>query len=165
MTSHELAEVNPPPLQGQAAETAEEVGELSWWAHVLVGTLFGIVATKSEIISWFRIQEMFRFQSFHMYGVIGAAVAVGALSLFLIRRTRLRTVRGQDVSIPPKDLGTGARVAVGGGMFGLGWGLTGACPGPIYALLGNGVFIMIVVLASAVAGAWVYGHLRERLPH
>jgi uncharacterized membrane protein YedE/YeeE len=139
--------------------------KLSWWAHVLVGTLFGILVTKAEVISWFRIQEMFRFQGFHMYGVIGSAVAVGALSLWILRKARLKTIRGETIAIPPKDFGTGVRVAVGGILFGLGWGLTGACPGPIYALIGNGVTVMAVVLASALAGTWVYGFLKPHLPH
>ncbi len=138
---------------------------LSWWAHVLVGILFGILVTKAEVISWFRIQEMFRFQGFHMYGVIGSAVAVGALSLLMIRRSGAKTIRGEAISIVPKDLGTGVRVAVGGTLFGLGWGLTGACPGPIFALIGNGVSVMFVVLASALAGTWIYAHLQPRLPH
>ncbi len=148
-----------------ATKAKDDTRELSWLAHVLVGTVFGIILTKAEVISWFRIQEMFRFQSFHMYGVIGSAVVVGALSLFIIKKTRLRTLRGQEISIPPKDLGTGFRVAVGGMIFGLGWGITGACPGPIFALIGNGVTVMAVVLASAVAGTWVYGNIRARLPH
>jgi len=148
-----------------AAEGSGDVAELSWLAHLLVGTLFGIIVTKAEVISWFRIQEMFRFQSFHMYGVIGSAVAVGALSLFLIKKTRSHTLRGQELSIPPKEMGTGFRVAVGGTIFGLGWGITGACPGPIFALIGNGVTVMIVVLLSALLGTLVYGNIRSRIPH
>ena len=144
---------------------ARREGELSWLAHVAVGTIFGVILTKTQVISWFRIQEMFRFQSFHMYGVIGSAIAVGALSLYIIRKTRLRTIQGGDISIPPKDFGRGFRVALGGTLFGLGWGLTGACPGPIFALVGNGLTVMLVVLASALAGTWVYGHLRHLLPH
>ncbi len=139
--------------------------ELSWLAHLAVGALFGILVTKAEVISWFRIQAMFRFQSFHMYGVIGSAIAVGALSLFIIRRFQPRTIHGAEIEIPPKDFGRGFRVAVGGVLFGLGWGLTGACPGPIFALIGNGVTVMILVLASALAGTWVYGHVRHLLPH
>jgi uncharacterized membrane protein YedE/YeeE len=148
-----------------ATKNDDDIRELSWLAHLLVGTVFGIIVTKAEVISWFRIQEMFRFQSFHMYGVIGSAVAVGALSLFIIKRTRTRTMRGQEIAIPTKDFGTGLRVAVGGTLFGLGWALTGACPGPIFALIGNGVTVMAVVLASALLGTWVYGNIRDRLPH
>lgn len=138
---------------------------VSWPAHLLVGAAFGIVLTKSEVISWFRIQEMFRFQSFHMYGVIGSAILVGALSLLVMKRLGVRTVRGEQIEIPPKDMGRGFRVAIGGTMFGLGWGLTGACPGPIFALIGSGLTVMIVVLLSALVGTWVYGNLRHRLPH
>ncbi len=149
----------------ETGESRDKARGVSWWAHVLVGAIFGIILTKAEVISWFRIQEMFRFQAFHMYGVIGSAIAVGALSLYIIRKTRLKTIRGQQVSVPSKDMGTGVRVGVGGILFGLGWGLTGACPGPIYALIGNGVTVMVVVLASALAGTWVYGYLQPRLPH
>ncbi len=163
MPIQKLSEQSSGSLEKPAVETS--VKELSWWAHVLVGVLFGIVVTKAEVISWFRIQEMFRFQSFHMYGVIGSAVVVGALALFIIRRMRSKTIFGQEISTPPKDLGTGIRVAVGGILFGLGWGLTGACPGPIYALIGNGVTVMIVVLISALAGTWAYGHLKPLIPH
>jgi len=155
-------------LDTTAATTAQaddDTQELSWLAHLLVGTFFGVVVTKAEVISWFRIQEMFRFQSFHMYGVIGSAIAIGALSLFIIKKTRSRTMRGQEISIPSKDMGTGFRVAVGGTTFGLGWGITGACPGPIFALIGNGITVMVVVLLSALMGTLVYGNIRSRLPH
>jgi uncharacterized protein len=158
--------VNAPETRAaNSTSAAAEPGELSWLAHLLVGTIFGIIVTKAEVISWFRIQEMFRFQSFHMYGVIGSAVVVGALSLLIIRKTRSRTFRGQMISIPPKDMGRGFRVAIGGTIFGLGWGIVGACPGPIFALIGNGVTAMVVVLASALLGTWVYGNIREYLPH
>ncbi len=154
---------DPTPTPARQEDQAENGA--SWLVHLLVGILFGVIVTKTEVISWFRIQEMFRFQSFHMYGVIGSAVAVGAVSLLLIRWSQARTFRGTQISIPPKDMGRGFRVAIGGTLFGLGWGMTGACPGPIYALIGNGVTVMIVVLLSALAGTWVYGHLRDRLPH
>jgi uncharacterized membrane protein YedE/YeeE len=133
--------------------------------YLLLGVLFGIVLTKSEVISWFRIQEMFRFQSFHMYGIIGAAVVVAALSVALIKKLDLRTVRGEPIRIPPKEMGTGYRYWIGGTIFGLGWALLGACPGPIFALLGNGVLVIVVALASALAGTWAYGYLRPHLPH
>lgn len=133
--------------------------------YLLIGMAFGIVFTKSEVISWFRIQEMFRFQAFHMYGVIGSAVVVAALSVFLIKRSRARTVKGEGVSIPPKVLGKGYRYWIGGTIFGLGWAMTGACPGPIFALIGNGVLVMILTLAGALAGTWAYSALRPRLPH
>lgn len=133
--------------------------------YFLLGMLFGVVLTKSEVISWFRIQEMFRFQAFHMYGIIGSAIVVAALGLQVIRRRGLRSMDGTPIVIPPKALGGGTRYWLGGTIFGLGWGLVGACPGPLFALLGNGVSIITVVIASAVAGTWTYGALRPRLPH
>ena len=132
---------------------------------MLAGVFFGFVATKSQIISWYRIQEMFRFDSFHMYGIIGAAVVVGAVSVFLIKKARARNLDHEPIDIPPKVLGGGTRYWVGGTLFGLGWGLVGACPGPIFALLGNGVTVILVVLASALAGTWTYAALQPRLPH
>ncbi len=131
----------------------------------VLGTLFGVVFTKGEVISWFRIQEMFRFQSFHMYGIIGSAVAVAALSVFVIRRWRLPTLAGEQIVIPPKALGRGTRYWLGGTLFGLGWALTGACPGPLFALIGAGNTVIVIVLLSALAGTWLYGALRPRLPH
>lgn len=133
--------------------------------YLALGVFFGVVITKAEVISWFRIQEMFRFQSFHMYGVLGAAVAVAAASVALIKRSGVRTRTGEAITIPDKEMGTGVRYAVGGTLFGFGWALTGACPGPIFALIGSGVSVMVVAFLSAVAGTWVYGALRSRLPH
>lgn len=133
--------------------------------YCALGTIFGIVLTKSEVISWFRIQEMFRFQAFHMYGIIGSAVAVAFAGLQLIRRLGARTLGGALIVLPPKTLGTGARYWLGGTMFGLGWALVGACPGPLFALLGNGIAVILVPIASALAGTWMYGALKSRLPH
>ena len=133
--------------------------------YLIIGILFGILLTKSEVISWFRIQEMFRFQSFHMYGIIGSAVIVAALSVALIKRFNIKTVSGQEIHIPPKQMGKGTRYWLGGTFFGIGWAMTGACPGPIFALIGNGVTVMLVTLLSALVGTWVYGYLRPRLPH
>lgn len=135
--------------------------------YLLLGVYFGVVLTKSEVISWFRIQEMFRFDSFHMYGIIGAAIAVAALSLWLIRRTGVRTLSGEEIPAPaPKKLGrVNTRYWLGGTIFGMGWALTGACPGPLFALVGNGVLVMLVAILGALAGTWVYGQLRPRLPH
>ena len=134
-------------------------------AYFALGIMFGVVLTKSEVISWFRIQEMFRFQAFHMYGIIGSAIVVAGLSLQLIRRLRACTLDGQPIVIPPKAMGRGTRYWMGGTVFGLGWALVGACPGPLFALLGAGVGVMIIPLLSAVAGTWCYGALRPRLPH
>ena len=133
--------------------------------YVMLGLLFGIVLTKSEVISWFRIQEMFRFQSFHMYGIIGSAVVVAAIGLQIIKRTGVHAMTGERIAVPPKLLGHGTRYWLGGLCFGLGWALVGACPGPLFALLGTGVTVIVVPLASAIAGTWMYGVLRPRLPH
>jgi uncharacterized membrane protein YedE/YeeE len=130
---------------------------------LLLGILFGIVLIKSEVVSWYRIQEMFRFQSFHMFGVLGSAVAVGAISIWLIRRYAARTTYGAEIVIPYKPLTKGS--LWGGLAFGLGWAMTGACPGPIYALIGSGHVAMFAVLGGALTGAYVYGLLRPKLPH
>jgi uncharacterized membrane protein YedE/YeeE len=133
--------------------------------YLLLGVAFGYVLTRSEVLSWFRIQEMFHFQSFRMYGIIGSAVVTAALSVALIKRIGLKSISGEKISIPPKHLGSGIRYAAGGTLFGLGWALTGACPGPLFALIGAGVPVLIVAVASALAGTWIYGWLRPRLPH
>ena len=129
----------------------------------LVGIVFGILITKAEVISWFRIQEMFRFQSFHMYGIIGSAVAVGMVSVLLIKKFNLKSISGEPVTIEPKKYHKG--FFPGGVIFGLGWALTGACPGPLFALIGNGFTVMILALLSAILGTFVYGILRDKLPH
>lgn len=133
--------------------------------YFVLGVLFGVVLTKSEVISWFRIQEMFRFQAFHMYGIIGSAIITAGVSLQLIKRLELRSADGQVIVVPPKAMGRGTRYWAGGILFGLGWALVGACPGPLFALLGNGVSVTAVTLVSAVMGTWLYGYLRPRLPH
>jgi len=133
--------------------------------YLLLGIAFGIVLTRSEVLSWFRIQEMFRFQSFRMYGIIGSAIATASLSIGLIGKSALRSASGETISIPKKELGSGVRYAAGGTIFGLGWALTGACPGPLFALVGNGVSVMMMAVLSALLGTWFYGLLRPRLPH
>lgn len=133
--------------------------------YFLVGILFGIILTKGEVISWFRIQEMFRFQGFHMYGVFATAVPVAMVSLQLMKRLGVRTLNGDLLEVPPKEMGKGIRYMAGGVCFGLGWALTGACPGPLFALLGSGVGVIAVAILSALGGTWVYGWLRPRLPH
>ena len=137
-----------------------------WWynfKYTVVGILFGIVFVKAEIISWYRIQEMFRLQSFHMYGVIGSAIAVGMISIFLIKRFNIKTLNGEKVVFSTKRFDKGK--IYGGLLFGLGWAITGACPGPLYAQIGSGFTVIIITLLSSIGGAWVYGHFRERLPH
>ncbi|MBL7939373.1 MAG: YeeE/YedE family protein [Flavobacteriales bacterium] len=137
-----------------------------WWHNLKYaawGILFGIVFVKAEIISWFRIQEMFRFESFHMYGVIGTAVMVGLISVLLIKRAKAKTIYGEEIHIPKKEFNKGQ--IYGGLMFGLGWAITGACPGPLFAQVGAGFGVIIVTFVSAVAGTWVYGLIREKLPH
>lgn len=133
--------------------------------YLLLGTLFGFVLVKSEVVSWFRIQEMFRFQDFHMYGIIGVAVLIGMLSIQWIKRAAVRDLDGRAISIEPKDPSQVRRYLIGGSLFGLGWALLGACPGPMFALLGSGLTVMLVPIAAAVAGTFTYGLLRERLPH
>jgi uncharacterized membrane protein YedE/YeeE len=131
--------------------------------YMIVGIFFGIVFVKAEVVSWFRIQEMFRFDSFHMYGVIGSAVAIGLLSVQLIKRFNVKTMSGETVSIPPKQFNKGQ--IYGGFMFGLGWAITGACPGPLFAQIGSGFLVVTITLLSAIAGTWTYGLLRSKLPH
>ena len=130
--------------------------------YLVLGTLFGIILTKSEVISWFRIQEMFRFQAVHMYGVIGSAVVVGLVSIQLIKRNRLKTINGEEIRIADKKYSHG--VWIGGILFGLGWALTGACPGPMFAQLGSGVGAAAVLILAALAGTWTDSALREKLP-
>lgn len=128
-----------------------------------LGFIFGIILIKAEVISWFRIQEMFRFQAFHMYGIIGSAVVIGIISVFLIKKYNMKTIKGEEIKIAPKEFSKGN--IIGGLIFGLGWAMTGACPGPLYALVGSGLLVIIVVLLSAVFGTWVYGLLKNKLPH
>ena len=137
-----------------------------WWYHfkyLVVGILFGVVFVKAEIISWFRMQEMFRLQSFHMYGVIGTAVVVGAISVYCIKKFQIKTIHGEQINFSYKTFNWGQ--VIGGLLFGLGWALTGACPGPLFAQIATGSFAVIIVLMSAIAGTWVYGLVREKLPH
>lgn len=140
--------------------------EHRWYHHIkylIVGILFGIVFVKAEIVSWFRIQEMFRLQSFHMYGVIGSAVLVGMISVWVVKKFRIKTIYGEAIKIAPKEFNKGQ--VYGGLLFGFGWALTGACPGPLFAQVGAGATVIIITLLSAIAGTWIYGLLREKLPH
>jgi uncharacterized membrane protein YedE/YeeE len=133
--------------------------------YFVIGLLFGFVLTRAEVISWFRIQEMFRFQAFHMYGIIGSALVVAAVSLAFIRRFHPRALDGTPIVLPPKEMKRGIRYPVGGTLFGIGWALTGACPGPLVALVGAGIGAMLVAVVSALIGTLAYGYLRPRLPH
>lgn len=133
--------------------------------YLCMGTLFGVILIKSEVVSWFRIQEMFRFQAFHMYGIIGSAIAVAGGSLALLRWANATTIHGAPLTIPDKPMNRGINQLLGGIAFGLGWGLLGACPGPIYALIGAGISPVVVALLSALLGAWTYGHAKPYLPH
>ena len=130
----------------------------------LIGILFGIILTKSEVVSWFRIQEMFRFQSFHMYGVIVTAIVVGAIGVLLIKRKGWKSFDGSPINLAPKKMEI-PRLLMGGTLFGLGWAMTGACPGPMYALLGQGIWVVAVILLSGLFGAFMYGVLKPKLPH
>ena len=138
---------------------------MKYLKYLVLGALFGIILTKSEVISWWRIQEMFRFQSFHMYGVIGSAVVVGMISIQLIKRNRLKSLDGELITLADKKYNHGTWI--GGTIFGLGWALTGACPGPLFAQIGAGVGVgaVAVLILAALAGTWTYSALREKLPH
>jgi uncharacterized membrane protein YedE/YeeE len=134
------------------------------WIYLIAGTIFGVVITKAEVISWFRIQEMFRFQGFHMFGIFATALPVAILTVQLLKRSGIRALDGQPIVTEPKAPGF-RRYAFGGTFFGVGWALTGACPGPLFALLGSGIPVMAAAIVSAVAGTWAYGAVRDRLPH
>jgi uncharacterized membrane protein YedE/YeeE len=130
--------------------------------YLLIGIVFGLALTKGEAISWYRMHEMFHFQSFHMYGIFMTAVPVAALSIFLLRRLQVRAKTGEKISRPVKVYRHG--VIIGGLIFGFGWALTGACPGPLYAQIGAGYLVTIVTFISALMGTWVYAYSRPRLP-
>ena len=132
--------------------------------YLFLGVFFGVIMAKSEVISWYRIQEMFRFDSFHMYGVIGTAVILGAIGIFVLKRLNVKSVHGSDLKLTPKKMEF-KRLILGGTFFGLGWAFTGACPGPLYTLIGYGVYVVILVVISAIFGAFVYGLLKNKLPH
>lgn len=137
---------------------------MKYLKFLAVGIFFGIIMTKSEAVSWYRIQEMFRFQSFHMYGIIGSALAIGVVIVQFIKRRALKTYNGSPIQIEDKAPGV-KRYLFGGIIFGFGWALTGACPGPMYTLLGYGYSVFIVVLLSALLGTYVYGLIKDKLPH
>lgn len=137
---------------------------MRYLTYLILGTFFGVVMTKSEAISWYRILEMFRFESFHMYGIIGTAVIVGAIGVFLSKQFNWKTTEGKGWSLKDKDLSV-PRYLFGGTIFGLGWAMTGACPGPMFVLLGQGIWVIGLIILSATFGTYVYGALRSKLPH
>ncbi|MFV8370682.1 DUF6691 family protein [Flavobacterium sp. LB2R40] len=132
--------------------------------YLLVGFVFGIVLTKSEAVSWYRIYEMFQFQSFHMYGIISVAILTGVIGIQIIKRNNIKDIKGESIALPDKDKGS-ARYWIGGLFFGLGWALIGSCPGPIFILLGAGFWTISIVLFGALLGTYAYGLLKNKLPH
>ncbi len=148
------------PCVNESKKEETLVGKLK---YVFLGLFLGMLFVKAEIISWFRIQEMFRFQSFHMYGIIGSAVIVAATSVYLLKKFKVKTIQGEDIVIAPKKFNKGQ--IIGGLLFGIGWAITGACPGPLFAQVGAGFGVAIVTLLSAILGTFVYGLLRDKLPH
>lgn len=137
---------------------------MNFLKYIITGILFGVVMVKSEAISWFRIQEMFRFQSFHMYGIIGTAVILGVVAVYLIKKFRIKALSGDLIKFHDKDRNW-RKYLIGGTIFGLGWALTGACPGPIFVNIGYGYLGMVVVATGAVIGTYLYGLLKNKLPH
>lgn len=133
--------------------------------YLVIGMVFGFVLMKSEVVSWFRIQEMFRFDAFHMYGIIGLAVVVGIISIQIIKRKNVKDLNGNPITIEPKDSSQMKRYIIGGTVFGLGWALLGACPGPMFALFGSGLTIMVIPIIAAIAGTYTYGAIKNYLPH
>lgn len=133
--------------------------------YLVMGTLFGIILVKAEVVSWYRIQEMFRFESFHMYGVLGSAAFTAFVSLQVLKHLGLRSRTGEAIAVPPKVLGKGYRYWLGGLIFGIGWALSGACPGPLLALAGSGVTVYLMAAVTALLGTWTYGYFRPALPH
>ncbi len=131
---------------------------------LLVGIVFGIVLSKAEVISWYRIIEMFRFESFHMYGVIGTAVLTGILGIQILKKWQIKSIEGKNIEIMPKEKGW-LRYLLGGSIFGLGWAMTGACPGPMFILVGKGMMSFVLVVFSAMFGTFLYGVLQKKLPH
>ncbi len=130
---------------------------------LVLGTVFGIILTKAQVVSWYKIFEMFQFDSFHLYGVIGSAVLVGALSIAIIKKKHIKNNKGETIQIADKKNHKGA--IIGGALFGMGWAMIGICPGTLYALIGHGYVTMIVVFISVLAGTWTYALLKDRLPH
>ena len=150
-------------MENNSQKAASSFSLLANLKYIVVGICFGIIFVKAEIISWFRMQEMFRMQSFHMYGVIGTAVVVGMISIFLIKKLNIKTLSGESIVIPKKEFTKGN--IFGSLCFGLGWAITGACPGPLFAQIGSGFLAVSITFLSALAGTWTYGFFKDKLPH
>ena len=161
--------IRPPSRQTSPASAprsdARELRISSLVPYAMMGTLLGIILVKSEVVSWYRIQEMFRFESFHMYGVLGSAFLTALVAVQTLKRLQVRSRTGEPITLPPKVLGKGYRYWIGGSIFGIGWALSGGCPGPLFALAGSGVTVYLVAALSALLGTWTYGYLRPGLPH
>lgn len=164
-----MATLQRPSIAASASDVSQRARDFSLArelaTYALVGLPLGVILIKAQPISWYRIQEMFRFQSFHMYGLLGSAMLTALVSLQLLKRLPVRTLTGQRVVVPDKELGRGYRYWIGGMIFGAGWALTGACPGPLFALIGAGATTFVTTAIAALAGTWAYGCLRPRLPH
>jgi uncharacterized membrane protein YedE/YeeE len=150
-------------FEGARKVNANATSGLNYLAYMMCGIVVGIVFVKAEIISWFRMQEMFRFQSFHMYGILGSAVCTGIVSVLIIKKFNIKTLQGETVTTPTIRFHKGQ--IIGGFIFGLGWAMTGACPGPLFTQIGTGASVVVITLLSAIAGTWVYGMMRDKLPH
>lgn len=137
---------------------------MRYFKYILVGILFGVTLFKSEAVSWFRIYEMFHFQSFHMFGIIFSAVGIGIVGVQLIKRLHWKNIKGEELEIHDKQP-TYRRYIIGGTIFGMGWAMAGVCPGPMFVLMGSGYTVFVVFLASAMLGTFVYGYFRDKLPH
>jgi uncharacterized protein len=148
-----------------APESTTRVTAGAWLPYLAMGVALGVVLVKSEVISWYRIQEMFRFDSFHMYGVLGSAWLTALISLRILERLGATSRSGERIAIPPKTLERGHRYWIGGIVFGVGWAMSGACPGPLFALIGSGASVYLAAALAALLGTWTYGYLRNRLPH
>lgn len=150
-------------LENANEEPSKQHAWFSYTKYLFAGIVFGIILVKSEVVSWLRIQEMFRLESFHMYGVIGSAVVTGIISILIIKKFNVRTIEGEKIHLPKKKFHKGQ--IYGGLLFGFGWALTGACPGPLFVQIGAGASVVIITLMSAIAGTWVYGLMEGKLPH
>ena len=138
---------------------------MKYLKHLFIGIIFGIVLTKGEVISWYRIYEMFTFSSFHMYGVIGSSVLLGIIGIQFIKQRKIKAMPGGNLNLHQYNNNRWKQYLFGGSIFGIGWALTGACPGPLFILVGNGLSVMILAIVSAILGTFVYGVIREKLPH